>query len=177
MAYLYLDDSAIVTAATNLIAAGQLVDSVTEPSWDVADHAWMNGHDRCIFAVRTNGSSQILEFWHDGDVVYHAVGIEDITSQDADATFVDAEAALTIPKFATKAVTFWSSSAQELWYWRPNGATDSTGLCVGSFGSNYNGPTRDVITDGSQLIEIRKLAGGSETISITTYGWYFPVGM
>jgi hypothetical protein len=47
--YLYLDDSAIVTAGNATITASELISSPTAPTLSVAKGGFYNGNDRCIF--------------------------------------------------------------------------------------------------------------------------------
>ena len=63
--YLYIDDSAIVTAGTNLLTASEFINSTTAPTWSDAKHGWYHGNNRCIFAYQV-GSGSICEFSHDG---------------------------------------------------------------------------------------------------------------
>ena len=172
--YLYLDDSAIVTMGANTVLTNsEFVANITEPSWDVTDHAWMNGEDRCIGAFRTDGSSNLLEFNHDGDLFQFADEIADQTVVDIDATFTDINA-LTIPKFATVAIVKFTITGG-IWSWRTNGQTGSTGHIISTNLANVL-PER-VITDNSGLIELKKSAGGGDTVGCKTQGWEFPIGL
>jgi len=60
--YLYLDDSAIDTAGTNIISTTQLIDTNTEPTWSDTKLGYYSGGDKCIGAFLTNASSQIIKF-------------------------------------------------------------------------------------------------------------------
>jgi len=64
--YLYIDDSAVVTLGARLLTVAELLNSTTAPTWTVAKHGWYNGSDRCIGAFLTDGSSNLLAFYHDG---------------------------------------------------------------------------------------------------------------
>lgn len=177
--YLYLDDSAIVSAGTALISASELVDAVTEPAYDVTDHSWMSGHDKAIFGVRTNGSSQILEFWQSGDIVFHADSIVNQAAVDIDTTWTDI-GALVIPKFATLGIVYFRGYQTATWYWRKNGASGTSGHLIGSRESStgwVEASNQQVITDGSQVIEVKATASDADTIACNTMGWKFPVGM
>lgn len=182
--YLYLDDSAIVTADTNLLTASEFVWSNTEPTWTEASHAWMNGDDRCIFAVFTTGSSYIEEFGHSSSFVTRAYSDDDITVQDVDSTWVDAEAALTIPKFAIMAqvsarTNTIDAGTGEL-RWRTNGHADTTGKLLMRWEDAIDDVgfgISNVITDDNQLIELYCTKNATDTFTISTSGWYFPQGM
>ena len=60
--YLYLDDSAIVTAGNAVITASELTESTTAPTFDSTKQTWYNGNDRCIFAWRNDDSGNIWPF-------------------------------------------------------------------------------------------------------------------
>lgn len=179
--YLYLDDSAIVTAGTNLLTATEFVWSNTEPTYTVAKHGWYNGEDRCIFAVLTDGSSNILEFFHDGgDLVFFADDTISDQNGAVTATFTDNDVTLTAPKFSTKIhISYGLTAVNETSVrWRTNGQTASTGHYFAKAiteGSNYG--TLDVISDSSQVIEVKCGGPGTETLTIYTAGWYFPAGV
>ena len=180
--YLYLDDSAIDTADTNLIAIGQMTDVTTEPAWSHTKHGWYNGHDLCIGAVLTSGASEILEFFHDGgDYVLFA----DRTVPYSDQTPTNSwdDVTLVIPAFAVKAeVTIFSgyidTATQSLW--RTNGQTAGYGHFIAFVDADVSWALNDitVITDDSQIFEVRFSAGSAGNL-ITVYlnGWYFPHGM
>ena len=185
--YLYFDDSAIVTAATPLISITELVDSVTEPAtYNVTKHGryfpTTTTNDMVFFAVYTDGSDNILEFFHDGgDYVGHVNSLNDVSAQDVDAAWEDAEAAFKIPSFSTKAnVTFehiYGDTDGDI-HWRPKGANSTGGITVtwANAGSTTVYETTDIITNSSQYIEM-KLADSTNTVNIDTNGWYFPNGM
>lgn len=60
--YIYIDDSAVVTAGTALLTASEFLNSTTAPAWSNTKCGWYNGNDRCIGATYTNGSSQVMNF-------------------------------------------------------------------------------------------------------------------
>lgn len=181
--YLYLDDSAIVTADTNLIAVGQLTDSVTEPTWNAAKHGWYNGEDRCIFAVLTDGSSNILEFFHNGELVFFASKLTEIGETDYDTTWTDSPA-LRAPIFATRLNVIFQlnaatdANANEGW-WRTNGAAGN-GIEIGYCRTGYSEVQNvecNIITDSSHKIELKFTAAGLHKMKLMSNGWYFPSGM
>ena len=196
--YLYLDYSAITsyTAITNT----ELIWSSTAPTWNDTYKQWMNSDDRCIFGVMTHptGTSNIYEFFHDGgDLVIwadaKAGGQATITDFDyegiAPSTTWD-DVYLTMPAFASKGlVTFLfymnnTAVATEL-NWRTNGQTGSTGHYVCSLISydnssnayDYDVNTTDVLTDTSNIIEVKTSDASTHQVSVYCNGWYFPFGM
>lgn len=180
--YLYLDDSAIVTADTNLIAAGQLIDSVTEPTWSDAKHGWYNGEDRCIFGVLTDAGSNILEFFHDGDLCLFA---NDINEGGGDIDLVWTDQTLTMPVFTRQAKIFFFASSEltgnTSFKWRTNGQSGTSGhtVCYNlrDTDSRYMSDTVVVIADSTAKIEVKATASDASTVSIYTQGWYFSIGM
>lgn len=180
--YLYLDSTAIVTADTHLLTANELTDSITEPIWDNTKYGYYNGNDRCIFGVLTDGSGNILEFFHNGSYVSYANQITDLGDTDIDTTWTDV--ALSAPKFATEIVVIFCSKSAGAGatysYWRTNGQTGTTGklyLKVVLEGTFTNTNTVNVISDDSQIIEIKNSASNATELAVYTYGWCFPEGM
>jgi hypothetical protein len=53
--YIYLDDSAIVSAGTAVITLTQITNSTTAPTFSNTKYGWYNGEDRCIGAVYVEG--------------------------------------------------------------------------------------------------------------------------
>ena len=177
--YLYLDNSEI-TSGTE-ITKDELIWSNTEPAWNTTYAGWYNGDDRCIFAALTNAApDNILEFFHDGDLVVFADRIEDLAATDIDDTWTDVT--LTIPKFAKVAqVTLrlhYGDGATDS-SWRTNGQTGTTGHSWGYVssddGKHYN--TLIVIADSTQKIEVKNSNHTSGTTGLITIGWFFPIGL
>jgi hypothetical protein len=192
--YLYLDDSAIVTAGTNLLTATEFIVTTTAPTWNASKHGWYNSgvpNDRCIFAFYNTNviSADITQFFHDGgDCVLYANEISDLYA-DIDLTWTDVT--LTIPEFSIMAqVNLHLDNAgagnQEQAFWRVNGLSGAT-YGVGDAGhlfgaTDADGQSEDmntirVITDNSQVIEVVCNGGGGHFIGAYTAGYYFPAGM
>jgi hypothetical protein len=176
--YIYIDDSAMQSAGTAVLAAARLINSTTAPTWSDAKNGWYNGADRCIFAVRTDGSAQIREFFHVGDQVQFADEIEDAASTtDIDNAWTDVT--LTVPLFNAPAiVTFIGvyGSANKEFYWRTNGQTGTVGKKIFRASANTQVPmtTCDVIPDATGKIEVIADASNNTTIGAYTVGWKFP---
>ena len=60
--YLYIDDSAVVTAGNSAITASELISSPTAPTLNTTKGGFYNGNDRCIYAWRQNTSNDIYHF-------------------------------------------------------------------------------------------------------------------
>jgi len=180
--YLYLDYSAIASGIP--VTASELIWSTTAPTWNNTYRQWMNGDDRCIFAVRANSTpDNILEFFQDGDLVTYADDIEDLPATDIDTTWVTVT--LTAPGMCRKiSTTFYSYAAGDtsaaMLFWRTYGQTGTDGHHVGSTDSNNanrSTNTIPVIADDSQRIQIVHSLTGLHSAIIYTAGWYFPDGM
>ena len=178
--YLYLDNSGI-TSGTE-ITNSELLWSNTEPAWSDTYAGWYNGDDRCIFAAFTNDTpNNILEFFHEGDLVVFADIIADLTpATDIDDSWTNVT--LTIPKFARVAeVSFLGQydDGATICYWRTDGQTGATGHICGYVSANTQESlvTQNVITSTSQIIEVVQSASNANTMRAYTHGWYFPIGL
>jgi hypothetical protein len=178
--YLYIDDSDLESNSTNLLSADYLIDSTTEPVWSASKEGWYNGDDLCIFAVLTDGSSNILKFYHDGDFVLFDVPIQNYSSAGLpDTTWVDVT--LSVPKFSTRAnVEFTLSTGGDattaIAYWRVNGGTGVHNIdqSDNDWSATRIKPNCMVITDSSQIIEIKYSVTGDHSLTVDTDGWFFP---
>lgn len=184
MVYLYLDNSAIVTADTNVITASELVWSETAPTYSAAKGGWYNGDDLCIFAARSNsGNTGFVLVYHDGgDYVNYDDEFTNRALSDLDAW---EDVTLTIPEFASKAICFFSqnfnSGADVALYWRVNGSAAAPGNDLGLVNTNvtWSHVTDTVMTDSAQKIEVQ-IGTGADTTNqalVSTRGWFFPKGM
>jgi hypothetical protein len=194
--YLYIDDSAVVTAATNLISNTELLNSTTAPAWTVANHGWypssatnnVQTTDRCIGAFLTDGSNNITYFKHVGDVVYFNTSVS-IGTHTSSSSFTSKTC--TAPGFCDAAeCMFYSYTAGSLTFnvhWRPGDSTDATGLYLqNAYGyhvddGNFVRPSstlRIALDSSDQTFDIRhSSSSGDAKTDIYQSGWYFPVGM
>ena len=179
--YLYLDDSAIVTAGTNLITATELIDVVTEPAPSQARHGEYNGLDRCIMGVLTDGSSDILEFFHEGgDLFQYAIEIQNLGG-DIDDTWTNA--ALTLPKFCGAGKISFREDGKgsaTLMYYRKKGSLVADGISVAGTSStdgDFDVNVMKAFCDTGQNIEVKNSASNLNELRVATVGYYFPAGM
>jgi len=179
-------DYSTVSAAGALTAANFInrrAANVTPDYSGTKGGVYQDTDDRTIFGVLTNGSSQVLEFWDDGgELVLFADQKTDLSSTDIDTTWTDVP--LTIPAYATRAeitVDFSRNSGSAQYaYWRTNGQTGTIGhIVIRGAGANTIGVrnTLSVITDASQIIEVKLSASDNGLLEVHTDGWYFPAGM
>lgn len=177
--YLYIDDSAIVTAGSNLLTASEFIFSSTAPTWSDAKHGWYNGQDRCIFAALTDGSNNILEFFHNGERCLFADQIIEIQAWDVDTAWLDR--ILTAPSFTTQIEATLRSRGLTgaLPYWRTKGQAGTVGHLYGVAGANSQDSWNNVsvITDSNQTIQFKYSLSDASTLDVFTEGWYFPEGM
>jgi len=182
--YVYLDDSNISAAPSagtvTITTSGDFIHDTQAPTWSDEKQGYYNSLDRCIFAVRTGGSANILEFFHDGDLLTLADAITVQTGGGLTDGFVDATA-FTMPTFVNRVpATFLHTYADATGTvtWRTNGQTGSTGHQVTSVaaGGTLSTNTTVVTPDSSGLIEVKETAN-SNTLDIYQHGWYLPEGM
>jgi len=178
--YLYLDESAITSLTA--ITATELIWSTTAPSWSHTYRGWYNSADRCIFAVRSNASSQIAEFYQQGDDVIFADDITNRAMANLSTSWTDVT--LTIPAFTQCGLctinTYYNGSlGANYCYWRTNGQTGATGHLVCYVGNNIVRSTNSlqVYTDSSQIIEVKMTAAGNYQAEVLTYGHKLPSGL
>ena len=175
--YLYIDDSAL---SGTVITAARLRNETTAPAWDDTDHAFMSGHDKCIGAFLTNGSSQIVEFFQDGNLVMFADYISNQALADIDDTFTDVT--LSLPGFSTRGQITVAGDyidGTTTGYWRTIGQTASTGHVMLSVevGATIAVNSLVVATDSTQKIEIKNHASNGNKLAVFTDGFYLPTGM
>ena len=60
--YLYIDDSAVVTAGNTTITASELISSPTAPTLNTTKGGFYNGNDRCIYAFKQDASDNIYRW-------------------------------------------------------------------------------------------------------------------
>ena len=195
--YIYIDDSAVITQASALLDNDCFINSTTAPAYSSTKHGWypatttnnVTTSDRCVFAVWSDGSAEILEFFHDGgDFITYATNRTPLGWDDTKTgTYADLDMADYMPVFSTRAsiqmlLEVKTSDAAVYAYWRTNGQTDTTGQILGGLeriGTDQIAAFAgtNVITDSSQVIEIKLSRDGADLILINIIGWYFPQGM
>jgi hypothetical protein len=185
--YLYIDDSTLDSTSSELDETN-LISLSTPPTFSNSKHGWYNGSDRCIFANYCTDSTEIMEFFHDGNTVYYSSGVECRALAALDDTFTDV--IMFIPEITNTAISVFyivpANDGVHYAYWRTNGSADS-GHKIGHAYLHISGDfqtdfasvnTCPVITDSSKIIEVRfDNAGGTNQLGIETDGWLFPCGM
>lgn len=174
--YLYLDDSAIVTAGSASITASEIVALTEEPEWDDARHCWVrptDNKDRCIGAVYTDGSANVREFYQVSNYTHYIEEITtNISSTDIDTAW-GTYVTLVAPKFAQKIrARVDMSSTDKILYWRPYGSSNSTGQPIEWFS-----PFEDMISDDSQRVDLKASVSSATTFTIYTKGFFLPDGI
>lgn len=184
--YLYIDDSVLVADGTNVITAARLLNSNEAPAWDAAQYGWypsssgtyVQTSDRCIGAVLINASNQVVEFFHEGDLVHLADEISLYSATPTGATWTDVTCVS--PVFSTKAMVGMhiANSNVRTFHWRVNGQSGSTGHQVleTASGATHDSCSTIVHTDGSQIFEIYANDSGVVT-EVWQNGWFLPIGI
>lgn len=184
--YIYLDDSAIVTAGTTLLTNSEILAVTGEPTWSASKRGWYSGSDRCIFAVLVNGGD-VKRFWHDGGRycsydTYWSVR----ASADLDSAYTDIDFSSYVPVFSTKAnANFFlevkTADATVAIRCRPNGSASASGVKPvgleriavdqGIYAS------MDVFLDSAQIFEASTTRDGDDFVGADVNGWYLPQGL
>lgn len=179
--YIYIDDSAVVAAATGVLTGTEIINSITEPAWSDLKKGWYNGEDLCIFAVYEDGSGNVTEFFHDGSsFIGYADSFTDLVATDIDDAWVDVT--LSMPSFATRAQstfrTDYVNGAATL-SWRTNGQTGTVGKIVtrAAVDATVGINSTPVVTDSDQIIEVIHSNSNSDTSTVFTDGFHLPAGM
>jgi len=179
--YLYIDDSAVVTAGTRVLTASEFIAVTTAPTWSDTKLGWYNGNDRCIAAFYTNGSAELVEFATYGDTFVYGSVIQDRANADLDEVWE--EVTLTIPFFSRKAIVEYQlddngeASGARL-RMRPKQLTED-GMRYGYTviaNDNALGVT-SVLTNANQKIEIVLTTTGAQLVRLATGGYYFGMGI
>ena len=178
--YIYIDDTAVVTAGTKLLTETEFRNETTAPTWSASKHGWYSGDDRCVFAVLTSAGSAVLEFYHTTNLVIFGIAISGAYAGSPSSTFTDAT--LDIPGFCTEGyirVDCVNSSAVSQLEVRPNDQTGSSGIEIyhSLVSASQYATLARVITNSSQICEVRFNNANSGTVGVSTNGWYFPEGM
>jgi len=71
--YLYIDDSDV--GSDNVLAATDLFNTTTAPTWSNSKLGYYNNNDRCILALRTNTTNGLREFYHSNDLIHWDSGL------------------------------------------------------------------------------------------------------
>lgn len=180
--YVYIDDSAVVTAGTNLLTASEFTYNDTAPAWDDTKKGWYNGSDLCIFAFKTDATGDILKFHHSNDLVMDDIENTNELSGNIATDWSSTATLWFIPEFCTKAeilVAYTRIDVNSTVRWRQGSSSSTDGLYIGDVDEDDPELTQviTVITDSSRRIDVKDDDAGSNTIVIYTHGWYFPIGM
>ena len=183
----YIDDSAVVTAGTNLITDSEIVNSDTLPTWSDAKHGWYNGEDLCIGLFKTKAAAaELIEFSHarPGEIEWD----EAITIQSG-ASVTTTWASLTsllLPSCCSTAfAVFYISGDPDqpaTYYYRPLGSSVTTGRIIDLRGEhNKYGYTHLWIEVGlganHPTIQVKSSANRSDFINLYQQGYALPMFM
>jgi hypothetical protein len=181
--YLFIDDSAVNTLASNELTAAEFLNDTTAPTWSDAKHGWYTGNDRCIGAFLTGATANILEFHHDGtDYFQFADNVVELTAETVTNVYEDVDLTTSVPGFCTSANLCFISKYIDVGaylYCIAKGQTGTTGIQAGAvdIASTLSANTSRVATSSAQVIQIKFDAAGTNQANIKTVGWYFPAGL
>jgi len=182
--YLYIDWSSLPASTVAEIDETNFVDTTTEATYSESKGASYNSDDLCVTGCLTNGSSQLLEFFHDGGALcLYATDIVEYNSLP-NTNFGDTniDMSSSVPSFATRALVRFHISYDDgpaTYYWRKDGQADSTGHRIAGVGADSTKASivDEVITSSSQVIEAKESADTANNLLVQVTGWYFPHGM
>jgi len=175
--YIAIDRSSVSSAG--ILTASNFINrkaSNVTPAHNGNRGGWyQDTDDRTIFGVLTNGSSQVLEFWHDGgEYVGWATAIVEL-SGGSSTSFTDINLSSSVPKFSTRVMLtlygYHSGGYEISHYLRKNG---SSGSIFHQTTYSKSGGVVVIHTDTSQRIEYKVGTGQG---SYRTMGWFLPCGM
>ena len=181
--YLYADDSAVVSAGTNVLTASELINSTTVPTYSITKGGWYNGDDLLIFPFYIDSGGNLLEFFHDGkDYVEYTSDFNDVPATTISNNPTWDTKTLTIPDICT------SARINTSWRWvngnnnvssiRPKDSSGSgkrVGQCDDT--SEFSQNSLRVYTNNSQQIEIQNSGTSTDTMALQTEGFYLPKGI
>ena len=180
--YVYIDNSAVQSGASRLLTASEFTHTTSAPTYSESKHGFYNGLDRCIFGIRTDGSGNILEFHHTGNLVKYATLINSFASANPDQTFVD-EVTLAVPAFCREVLTTFEwvyGNGNAYLAYRTEGQTDGTGhnVLYVTAASTIGMTTIPVICSSNLKIDIKEVAAvTTNQAAVYTAGWFLPNGM
>lgn len=181
--YIYLDDSAIVTAATHIITGSEVINSTTPPTYSVTKKGWYNGDDLCIFAVYIDSGGDIEPFTHSGDTVNFHDPVNMQISASGQTSNTDYDTTLWMPAFSRKGIL--SINTQTVsddggYYWSISEATAGIVPVFSLTSANDGSGQFNVMTDATQKVILRWQSAPAQTITnvfVWQVAWFFPVGM
>jgi len=101
--YIYIDDSAVVALASSTLTENEFLNSTIAPTYNHAKVGFYNGNDRCIGAIRTDDSGNILQFSVFGDNFYrYASPLAEFTTAAAPVAYSSLDVSSSVPRFATR---------------------------------------------------------------------------
>jgi len=100
--YLYLDDSAIVSAGSQIITTTQLTNSTTAPTFSSTKFGWYNGNDRCIGHLYiAGGFIQKFKVYSGEFYVYYLIG-DLYSGSNAPTASTVRDVSAVVPTFCTR---------------------------------------------------------------------------
>jgi len=173
--YLYIDDSAIVSAGNTLLTASEFILNSTAPTRSDKRHGWYNGSDRCIMAFYVAGG-YLNTISHDGgNYVGYKPGITSMPPADINA---DSTVTLDIPGFSTRAECLFALTANGAYKLLAGPASDMQDTILYGIEATIVSERAQIFTSSTQGITITMSNyTGTNILHIKTMGWYFPVGM
>lgn len=170
--YIYIDDSAVVTAGTSLLTSSEFLNDKTAPAYSHAKSGWYNGLDRCVGAVLTNGSSQIMAFkvYSDSVYTYTTTMPTEYASAAAPTAATEMDMSSSVPSFSTRArLMITATTDGQTFAYGPSATALDTDNFAGSKGTSAN-YSFDVLLDTGQ--STWQTCSSNGAITVKTAGYY-----
>lgn len=184
--YLYIDDSAVVTAATSVLTETEYIASTTVPTFNEAKGGFYNpsvSNDRAVYMVYIDGAGEVEGFYQiETDIFSLLATVEELTVAPSNVwtTYTCDSCPTIVDNFIASVDTIWiSNSALAASRYRSKtlGGNGHTMAVVNSTGV-YNDVGQILIPlDSSQQYELSFTAAVTNTITIKYDGFRLPEGM
>jgi len=169
--YLYIDDSAVVTAGTTLLTASEFLNDKTAPAYSHAANGWYNGNDRCIGCVLTNGSSQITAFkvYSNDMYAFTTAFVEEYAAAAAPTAATELDLASSVPIYSTRArLKVEATTADQEFAFSPGAAVLDADYFVAATGNDAY-YSIEVLLNTSQSTWLTCSSNGNITIDVVGY--------
>lgn len=168
--YIYIDDSAVVSAGSALLTASSFLNDTTAPAYSHAKAGWYNGLDRCVGAILTTAGSAVMSFYVRSNNYYcYNATITEFSSAAAPTAVQDLDLASSMPVFSTQAKLFiYPATEGTVYQFGVNNGAVYSAYYTAPF-ANGSG-VLDVCTDTAQIVDW--VASAGSTTAILMLGYY-----
>lgn len=162
--YIYIDESA---STASLITVDCFRNHSTAPTFNSTRKGWMNtSNDRCIGAVLTDGTADILDFDTFGNFYRYAVPITEFSVSGSGVNYQSVDVSSSVPIFATRVrIQVATNTANTLYFDTSSSSSTPEGhyLAAGAV------QTFDIQTNSSQVFYFKGTSDVNTTIYVVGY--------